>query len=159
MHDCSHWVNHQSGWLEIYSFLRTPRAYGQLSTCGFWLRVGETDPHPEAKPVWRDQFTGAGRLSATPSYFNSKQTYSMLCCVTPRSRGHNAPNGRAYNGYRYTCSIVRFAHYARSERATQSLCMYNLQMLYIVSYLCTIVGVYSCAVDANQCVRALRRVG
>ena len=35
----------------------------------------------------------------------------------------------------------------------------QLQMLYIVSYLCTIVGVYSCAVDANQCVRALRRVG
>ena len=33
MHDWSHWVNHQSGWLEIYSFLRTPRAHGQLSTC------------------------------------------------------------------------------------------------------------------------------
>ena len=32
-------------------------------------------------------------------------------------------------------------------------------MIYIVSYMCTIVGVYSCAVDANQCVRALRRVG
>ena len=25
-------------------------------------------------------------------------------------------------------------------------------MLYVVSYMCTIVGVYSCAVDANQCV-------
>ena len=33
-------------------------------------------------------------------------------------------------------------------------------MLYVVTYiLCTIVGVYSCAVDANQCVRSLRRVG
>ncbi len=32
-------------------------------------------------------------------------------------------------------------------------------MLYVVTYMCTIVGVYSCAVDANQCVRALRRVG
>ena len=77
MHDCSHWVNHQSGWLEIYSFLRTPRAHGQLSTCGFWLQVDETDPHQEAKPVWRDQFTGAGRRSATRSYFNSKQMYSI----------------------------------------------------------------------------------
>ena len=32
-------------------------------------------------------------------------------------------------------------------------------MLYVVTYMCTIVGVYSCAVDANQCVRSLRRVG
>ena len=32
-------------------------------------------------------------------------------------------------------------------------------MLYVVTYMCTIVGVYSRAVDANQCVRALRRVG
>ena len=37
--------------------------------------------------------------------------------------------------------------------------MYNVQKLYVVTYMCTIVGVYSCAVDANQCVRALRRVG
>ena len=32
-------------------------------------------------------------------------------------------------------------------------------MLYVVTYMCTIVGAYSCAVDANQCVRSLRRVG
>ena len=46
MHDCSHWVNHQSGWLEIYSFLQTPRACGQLSTCGFFPRVGRISVHP-----------------------------------------------------------------------------------------------------------------
>ena len=32
-------------------------------------------------------------------------------------------------------------------------------MLYVVTYMCTIVGAYSCAVDANQCVRSLQRVG
>ena len=31
--------------------------------------------------------------------------------------------------------------------------MCKIQMLYVVSYMCTIVGVYSCAVDANQCTR------
>ena len=76
MHDCSHWVNHQSGWLEMYSLLRTPRAYEGIFRCGFWLRVDETDPHPEAKPVWRDQFTGAGRRTATQRTHNSKQMYS-----------------------------------------------------------------------------------
>ena len=76
MHDCSHWVNHHSECPKIYSLFATPRAYGQLSTCGFWLRVDETDPHPEAKPVWRDQFTGAGRRTATQRTHNSKQTYS-----------------------------------------------------------------------------------
>ena len=34
--------------------------------------------------------------------------------------------------------------------------MYNVQMLYIVSYLCTIVGVYSCAVDANDSRRVVK---
>ena len=77
MHDCSHWVNHHSECPKIYSLFATPRAYGQLSTCGFWLQVDESDPHQEAKPVWRDQFTGAGRRTATRSYFNSMQTYSI----------------------------------------------------------------------------------
>ena len=76
MHDCSHWVNHHSECPKIYSFLRTPRAPEQLSTCGKFLQVGSTAVQLGKYPVWRDQFTGAGRLSATPSYFNSKQTYS-----------------------------------------------------------------------------------
>ena len=60
-----------------------------------------------------------------------------------------------------TSSVILYVLHTMPGRIapTQSLCMYNVQMLYIVSYLCTIVGVYSCAVDANQCVRALRRVG
>ena len=114
MHECSHWVNHQSGWPEIYSLFATPRAYGQLSTCGFWLRVDETDPpHPEAKPVWRDQFTGAGRRTATRSYFNSMQTYSNdatlakiaqgspsaspLCCGVTGLAGCNPTQPTVYN--------------------------------------------------------------
>ena len=49
--------------------------------------------------------------------------------------------------------------YTRSRycEALDNVC--KIQMLYVVSYMCTIVGVYSCAVDANQCVRRLRRVG
>ena len=81
MHDCSHWVNHHSECPKIYSLFATPRAYGQLSTCGFCLPSDETDPHRKAKPVRRDQFTGAGRLPATPSYFNSMQTYSIFSTV------------------------------------------------------------------------------
>ena len=68
-------TNH-SEWLKIGSFLQTPRAPGQLSTCGFWLQVDETGPHQEAKPVWRNHFTGAGRCSATERTHNSMQTYS-----------------------------------------------------------------------------------
>ena len=29
--------------------------------------------------------------------------------------------------------------------------------VYIVTYMCTVVGAYSCAVDAEQCIRALKR--
>ena len=76
MHDCSHWVNHHSECPKIYSLFATPRAYGQLSTCGFWQEVDETGPHLPPKPVWRDQFTGAGRRTATQRTHNSKQTYS-----------------------------------------------------------------------------------
>ena len=49
--------------------------------------------------------------------------------------------------------------YTRSRccEALDNVC--KIQMLYVVSYMCTIVGVYSCAVDANQCVRGLQRVG
>ena len=45
----------------------------------------------------------------------------------------------------------------RCCEALDNVC--KIQMLYVVSYMCTIVGVYSCAVDANQCVRGLQRVG
>ena len=47
----------------------------------------------------------------------------------------------------------------RRCEALNNVC--KIQMLYVVhvSYMCTIVGVYSCAVDANQCVRGLQRVG
>ena len=31
--------------------------------------------------------------------------------------------------------------------------------VFIVTYLCSVVGVYTCAVDAEQCIRALKRVG
>ena len=31
--------------------------------------------------------------------------------------------------------------------------------VFIVTYLCSVVGVYSCAVDAEQCIRALKRTG
>ena len=31
--------------------------------------------------------------------------------------------------------------------------------VFIVTYLCSVVGTYSCAVDAEQTVRALKRVG
>ena len=31
--------------------------------------------------------------------------------------------------------------------------------VFIVTYLCSVVGVYSCAVDAQQCIRVLKRVG
>jgi hypothetical protein len=31
--------------------------------------------------------------------------------------------------------------------------------VFIVTYLCSVVGVYSCAVDAQQCIRALASVG
>ena len=68
-------TNH-SEWLKFDSFLQTPRAPGQLSTCGFFPRVGSTAVHPGKYTVRRDQFTGAGRLPATRSYFNSKQMYS-----------------------------------------------------------------------------------
>ena len=49
--------------------------------------------------------------------------------------------------------------YTRSRccEALDNVC--KIQMLYVVGYMCTIVGVYSCAVDANQCVRGLQRVG
>ena len=42
--------------------------------------------------------------------------------------------------------------YTRSRccEALDNVC--KIQMLYVVSYMCTIVGVYSCAVDANQLV-------
>ena len=47
--------------------------------------------------------------------------------------------------------------YVGTSKALDNVC--KIQMLYVVSYMCTIVGVYSCAVDANQCVRGLQRVG
>ena len=31
--------------------------------------------------------------------------------------------------------------------------------VFIVTYMCSVVGTYSCAVDAEQTVRALKRVG
>ena len=31
--------------------------------------------------------------------------------------------------------------------------------VFVLTYLCSVVGAYSCAVDAEQCIRALRRVG
>ena len=31
--------------------------------------------------------------------------------------------------------------------------------VFIVTYLCSVVGVYTCAVDAEQCIRALKRTG
>ena len=77
-------TNH-SEWLKIDSLLLTPRAHGQLSTCGFWQEVDETGPHLPPKPVWRDQFTGAGRRSATQRTHNSKQTYSTINSIAFRN--------------------------------------------------------------------------
>ena len=31
--------------------------------------------------------------------------------------------------------------------------------VFIVTYMCSVIGAYSCAVDAEQCIRALKRVG
>eukprot|EP01043_Picozoa_sp_COSAG02_P048034 COSAG02_NODE_4672_length_5107_cov_5.286142_5_plen_74_part_00 len=31
--------------------------------------------------------------------------------------------------------------------------------VFIVTYMCSVVGAYSCAVDAEQCIRALKRTG
>ena len=48
---------------------------------------------------------------------------------------------------------------ARVPRPSIHLCTMIQMRVFIVTYLCSVVGVYSCAVDAQQCIRALRRVG
>ena len=106
MHDCSHWVNHQWGWLEIYSFLQTPRACGQLSTCGFFPRVAHTAVHPGKYPVWRDHSTGAGRLSATERTHNSKQTYSTLEVEQKNTRIYTGTYDIFVSTYSYETGVI-----------------------------------------------------
>jgi hypothetical protein len=42
------------------------------------LQEDHAEPHQDEKPLFRSDFTGAGRLPATRSYVNSKQMYSTI---------------------------------------------------------------------------------
>ena len=77
--------------------------------------------------------------------------------VTTSKSGHTMTNDQGIICGQRKIACLRVYTRGRCCEALDNVC--KIQMLYVVSYMCTIVGVYSCAVDANQCVRGLQRVG
>ena len=77
--------------------------------------------------------------------------------ITPTKSGHTITNAQGIICGQRKIACLRVYTRSRCCEALDNVC--KIQMLYVVSYMCTIVGVYSCAVDANQCVRGLQRVG
>ena len=56
--------------------------------------------------------------------------------------------------------VFRWRHYSPSSMRDHPFVYHDRNMrVFIVTYLCSVVGVYTCAVDAEQCIRALKRVG
>ncbi len=79
------------------------------------------EPHPDQKPLFRSDFTGAGRLPATKRTFNSKQMYSTTI------RRYDDTTIRRYDDRSFFGEIGKIDHFLVNTRGLYTACPCSLR--------------------------------